>query len=427
VDNLCRLARAAREAATDAAAIRKGDRLKVVFVNRFFWPDISATSQLLTELAEFIATHGHEVHVIASRSRYDGGAPLAARDSFHGVQIHRVRTSRFGRRSIGRVFDYLSFYAAATVAAFCIVRRGDVLVAKTDPPMLSVPLAMVCGARRAHLVNWLQDVFPEIAERLETRLPASTLLRAVRNWSLRRASINVCISDGMKQLIVAAAGPRTRTAVIHNWSDGKAIRPLPPRDNSLRAAWGLEERVVFGYSGNMGRAHELGTILEVATHLSAREDIAFLFIGDGKQREWLEREARDRGLDNVLFQPYQPYERLPLSLTVPDVHFVSLKPQLEGLIFPSKLYGALSAGRPIIFLGDPDGEVARLIERPPARGLAVSNSDVAGLERCVVLLADDAHTRAVMGRSGRELFEARFERQLALEAWRSVIESSLPL
>ena len=131
----------------------------VLFLNRFFHPDHSATSQMLSDLAFALAEHGRQIRVITSRQCYDAPeVQLAARETVGGVEIHRVWTSRFGREKlVGRAVDYTTFYFSAARTLWRLARRGDVIIAKTDPPMLSIVAAPIARWRGAKLVNWLQD------------------------------------------------------------------------------------------------------------------------------------------------------------------------------------------------------------------------------------------------------------------------------
>jgi len=139
--------------------------MKIVFLNRYFFPDHSATSQLLSDLTFHLASQGREVHVITSRQLYDEpDTPLLSKEVVNGVMVQRVWTSRFGRGSLpGRALDYLTFYLSTLFALLRTVSRGDIVVAKTDPPLLSLVVAPVAWLKGARLVNWLQDVFPEVA------------------------------------------------------------------------------------------------------------------------------------------------------------------------------------------------------------------------------------------------------------------------
>lgn len=401
---------------------------KVIFVNRYFYPDISATSQHLSDLAFHLARDGVAVHVVTSRQAYgDARANLRAEDVVRGVNVHRVFSSRFGRRRLpGRAFDYLTFYLAAGWALFRLVRPGDVLVAKTDPPLISVVAMLVAKLRSARLVNWLHDLFPEIASVLGVHGMTGRVARfleRLRDRSLALAACNVAIGEAMETRLQARLRERgDRIQVIHNWADGEAIRAMSAEANLLRKLWGLEKKFVVGYSGNMGRGHEFGTILEAARGLRDDARFVFLFIGDGARRGEIEGRVEAWGLKNVMFLPYQPRERLAQSLSVPDVHLVSMRPELEGLMLPSKIYGIAAARRPAVFIGDPNGEIARLLQEGQC-GYAVAQGDAATLVKQLQGLADDASLCERMGRSARAMFERRFDKPIAMKAWRELLLS----
>ncbi len=394
------------------------------FVNRFFFPDHSATSQLLTDLAFHLAKTGVVVHVVSSRQVHDDpNATLPRHDIIQGVRVTRVWTTQFGRQHLlGRTFDYLTFYLAAAWSLFALVKPGDIVVAKTDPPLVSVVAAMVAKIRRAKLINWIQDLFPEVAGVLGVggigRLGG--LLRSVRNWSLLIASKNVVIGDGMAKKLAGEGIKLEAIQVIHNWADGCAIQPVDRDKNELRREWNLLEKFVVGYSGNIGRAHEFDTILGAAEKLKSAANIVFLFVGGGAQRDWIEKEVRRRGLENIIFKPYQPRNRLALSLTVPDVHLISLQPSLEGLIVPSKFYGIAAAGRPTLFIGSKNGEIPKILCTAQC-GFSIEKGQVEEASRIIRELADHQETCLRLGMHARALFDQRFDMRHAMKAWEAVI------
>ena len=402
-------------------------RVKLIFLNRYFHPDISATSQMLTSLAFHLASRGSEVHVITSRQRYDDPqADLPASESGSGVHIHRVWTSRFGRQVLaGRAIDYASFYLAASLELARIAERGDIVVAKTDPPLISIPAGLVARMRGARLVNWLQDVFPEVAERVGMRIGlVAGVIRAARNASLRGAAMNVVLGERMRALVRAAV-PDARVEVIHNWVDGEAIVPVAAASNALRSEWGLTDRFVVAYSGNMGRAHEFDTILSAANSLRDDARIVFLFVGDGYQRGRLVEEARARNLQNVVFKPYQPQQRLCESLGCADVHLTTLRPDMEGLIVPSKIYGILAAGRPTLHIGDPNGEIAAILESAHA-GFTVPAGNPDLLVQRIREFASGPALGAELGRNARRCFDELYSQPIAFAKWDKVLADAAP-
>jgi len=399
----------------------------IIFVNRFFHPDHSATSQILSDLAFDMARDSFRVQVVTARGLYDDPhAVLAERETIGGVEIHRVFRPRFGRASItGRAIDYLAMYRAFASTVYRIAQPGDIVVAKTDPPLLSVALAPVVRRRRAKLVNWLQDLYPEVALGLGMNWlrPAAPLLKAARNLSLKSAACNVAIGDLMAARLFANGVAKDQIAVIANWCDDHEIDPALFDRNPLRAAWGLEGKFVVGYSGNLGRAHEFQTILHAAERLRHADDVVFLFIGGGQLSGQLRTAVESAGLsDRFQFRPYQEARLLPQSLTLPDVHWLSLIPSMEGLIVPSKFYGIAAAGRPVIAVTDRDGEIARLV-RVSNCGRHVEPGDGQAFANVVDELRRDRQRVEIMGANARVLLDSTFQRQTALARWRDLVGS----
>lgn len=398
---------------------------RVLFVNRFYAPDESATSQMLTDLAEALVRSGVQVEVFCSRQLYgDAGAQLPWTEVLRGVRVRRLATSRFGRDSLlGRAIDYATFYFSAAFWLLALVRRGDVLIVKTDPPLLSLVGWLAVRCKGATLINWLQDLYPEVASRLAlSPMPRAVeaLIRAARDHSLATARINVVLGTRMREYLMERGIAAARISISENWADEGRLRPLAPSRSELRGKLGLSDEFVAAYSGNLGRAHDAATILEAACALDTDAGIVFLMVGGGAGMRSLEMQARARSLTNFRFAPYQPREALSDSLAAGNVHLVSLRPELEGLLVPSKLYGILAAGRPVVFIGDPEGELAQLIATMEV-GVSVRNGDSVGLCRALRALRDDEARRVRMGIRARELFEERYTLSAAVARWRQVL------
>lgn len=400
-------------------------RTRFVFVNRYYCPDQSATSQMLTDLALGLAGRGLDVHVVCSRQLYeDPGTRLPPSEVLSGVAVHRVLTTRFGRgRPMGRAVDYASFYVSCGLVLMRLLRRGDVLVAKTDPPLISLLCALVSRAKGATLINWQQDVFPEVASHLGMNpLPGwlDRLLRRLRDSSLRSAGMNVLIGSRMFEYFAARGIPSSQLLVIENWADADSIVPKAPTASALRQSLGLADKFVVCYSGNFGRAHDDVALLGAAEEMRDDKSVAFLFIGGGAKMESLKAKVAESRLTQVIFLPYQPRDSLEDSLAAADVHLASLIPSLEGMIVPSKFYGILAAGRPLIFIGDPDGELARVIGAAQC-GLVVGAGQSAHLVSAIRQLQHDGAMRAGMGHAGRRLLSERYSAELGLDSWAELL------
>jgi glycosyltransferase involved in cell wall biosynthesis len=403
---------------------------RLFFINRYFFPDHSATSQILTQLAFHLAESGHDVHVITSRQLYDDPrANLNVEETCGGVVIHRLATTQLGRSQLlGRSFDYLSFYLSALRLLTALADQDDVLIPMTDPPLLSIIAWRVSRRRGSHVINWLQDIYPEVATELGVPLikgPVSKLFSLARNASLRSADTNVVVGTRMAQKLSEIGISLDSIKVIPNWCDDETIVPVVNEKNPLRTDWRLQDKFVVGYSGNLGRAHEFETLLATSQRLRNDPNIVFLIIGGGHGNTDLARRVEELGLsEKFRFLPYQSNELLKYSLSVPDVHWISLRPQLEGLIVPSKLYGIAAAGRPIIAVTAKDGEIAELV-KAHACGLIVEPGNADEMAKAILQLATKDDAKLTMGLRARAMLDGEFTRRHAFRRWRNVVDSLL--
>lgn len=399
--------------------------MRIVFFNRFFHPDASATSQMLSDLAFHLADRA-EVHVVTSASRNESIAVEHTR----GVTIHRVAQAVAGPHGlVRRAYAYGRYFLGARSALRRIVRPGDIVVAKTDPPLLSVAIGPLAKARGATLVVWLQDLFPEVAEQYGIPGMGGALgvrLRTLRDHSLSLADGVVAIGEKMAARVLnSGCVVPGRLRVIHNWADGKSLLPLHHRQNDLRARWGLEDKFVVAYSGNLGRVHEFDTLLGTASRMQNERGIVFLIVGTGPRLAYVRQRATAENLANVRFQPLQERDSLVQSLGVADVHVSILRPEFEGFVLPSKLYGIMAVGRPAIFVGDPDGETAEILQASAA-GMSVAVGDQEALVHAILKLRDSPSERERLGQNARKAFEAKYEMGHAFGEWDSLLREIAP-
>lgn len=394
---------------------------RIVFINRFFYPDQSATSQILSDLAFALANAGFEITVVTSKR---GSSTNRHIETISGVKILRV--GRAGARSsslIGQAMEYLEFYAAATWLLSSNVKPEDLVVAKSDPPLISVFAAFAAHLRSGKLINWLQDIYPEVADKLGfhfARGPTGWVLRQARDAALRSAHVNVAIGNRMA-LFLGKRIAANKIEVIPNWVNDREILPIARADNEFRTSIARNGEFVVGYSGNLGRAHEFETMLNAARLLAHDEDVLFVFIGGGHYLKALKNRVETDGLENRFrFLPTQPLKELKFSLSAPDVHWISLRPELDELILPSKIYGILAAGRPTIAIMARNCEISCLLERHCC-GIVIDPGDSVSLAREILRLKNDPDMCTAMGQRARELLEREFTRQKAIDRWAELL------
>ncbi|HEY7345634.1 MAG TPA: glycosyltransferase family 4 protein [Gaiella sp.] len=393
-------------------------RAKVLVLNQYYWPGVEATAQLLAQLCEALA-EDYDVTVVTGHLY---GHELPAEEVRNGVRIVRVRSTAYERSQIHlRAANYAS-YLGDTVLTALRGGRPDLVLCMTDPPIVGDVGLVVARRFGVPLLVISQDVFPEIAERLK-RLEHPLVLGVLRQLValyLRRADRVVAIGDTMKRRLEQKGAPADRVTVIPNWVDTSELEPQP-RHNVWSAEQGVDDAFVVMHSGNVGHAQDLDTLVRAATFLRDLDRLRILVVGFGaRYGELTDLAERLEVTDTIRFLGYQPRERLSLSLSSADLHYVGLARGLAGYVVPSRLYGILAVGRPVLVSADADSETVRLVQDvgcgvvlPPGRPELV-----AGVIRDIV---EGRLSLEGMGERGREWVEREADREVAFGRYRRLV------
>ena len=401
--------------------------MHVAFFNRSYYPDTTATGQLLTDLCEdLVRDHGCRVSVVTGPPLLPTadtaaiGWGLVGRETHNGVQIHRARGTRFDKRRFsGRAANYVSYFMSACWAGVRL-DRPDVIVALTDPPIIGLA-AWLAGRRfRAPFVMAFKDLFPEVTVLLpDFRSPAiNNALQRVNRFLVKRAACNIALGETMRQRLIDDKGaPPERTTIIADWADTMAVTPGAKR-NAFSIEHGLADKFVVMHSGNLGLSQSLETIVEAAAQLHDLRDLEIVFVGEGVKKAELQERAAALNLTNVTFLPFTPKERLGESFASADVFVVSLQRGLAGYIVPSKLYGILAAGRPYVAAVEERCEVAALTERHEC-GLLAEPGDARSLADRIRTFYGDRTLAARCGENARAA-AAHFDRRVQVAKYMDV-------
>jgi glycosyltransferase involved in cell wall biosynthesis len=400
---------------------------RLLLVNQHYYPDVASTGQHLTDLAEYLAREGYTVDVLTGRGKYVAGKMDApAREVRNGVRIRRLKTTSFGRGShVGRVVDYLSFYVRVLVALLFGRKRNGVLFL-TTPPLLGFLGAIARGVRGQRYGVWSMDLHPdaEIASgMLSAWSPVAKLLEWANATGYRKADFVVDLGPYMKQRIVAKGVAAERTHTVHVWSAKEEIVPTPRDANPLIDELGLRGKFVVMYSGNAGIVHDFDAICEAMRLLKDDPRVYFLFVGNGPRRAQIEAFARSNEIGNFQYRDYFTREQLRYSLSVADVHLISLRAPFVGISVPGKLYGIMASARPALFVGPRKCESAETILGARC-GAVIDPTDgqaAARLADHIRELAADRNAATALGRAGRAAFERVFERDVNCQSFGEVI------
>lgn len=391
-------------------------RPHLLVLNEYYWPGVEATAHLLTELCEALVSE-YEVTVVTGATE----DMAAGEQERRGVRIVRVASTSYERQRISRrALNYVSYTFLATRRSMRL-SKVDIVLCMTDPPFLGAAAYFVARRHRAPLVVVSQDVFPEVAVALgRLRNPAAIgALRTLVGFYLRKADRVVAIGETMRKRLEAKGAPSGRVRVIPNWVDIGAINP-EPKANAWALENGLTDKFVVMHSGNVGHAQDLDTLIRASTLLRDLDDLCVLIVGSGARRSELADLADRVEADKVKFLPYQPREVLSSSLSSADIHVVGLARGLAGFVVPSRLYGVLAAGRPVIVATDATTETAAVVTEAGA-GVVVPPGRVVELAAAIRAAHDGEYDLAAMGERARAYAEVAASRETAFARYSDVL------
>ena len=391
---------------------------RLLVLNQYYWPGVEATAQLLTELCEALA---QEIDVKVVTGVLHGHEDEPRHVVHNGVEIVRVPSTSFERSKIvARASNYVTYLGNALVFGLR-GPRPDVVVCMTDPPIVADIALVVARRFRVPLVVISQDVFPEIAVQLgRLENPAvMSVLRFLVSLYLRRADRVVAIGETMRKRLEAKGAPPERLRVIPNWVDTTRLQPHGD-DNQWARDFDLYGKFVVMHSGNVGHAQDLDSLVRAATFLRDLDDLAIVIIGTGARHAELVALAELLEVDQVRFLFYQPRRLLTQSLSAADIHVVGLAPGLAGYVVPSRLYGILAVGRPVIAAADRESETAQVVGGVGC-GIVVPPGRPELLARAIRDAHDGEYDLTAMGALGREWVEREADRSVAVRRYRDLL------
>jgi colanic acid biosynthesis glycosyl transferase WcaI len=394
----------------------------ILLLNEYYPPDTSATAKMAAQVAETLAK-SHQVTVLAGRPSYDPDEfypyALLRRDTRNNVAVERVGSTAYPRHQMRRrVSNYLSYLALAVPRALAI--HPDVVLAMTDPPVAGIAGAFIARLAGRPFVYNIRDLYPDMAVGGDIVRPNGWVERweQMHRRALKRAARVIVLGDDMRSRILAKGVAPERVVVVRDGTSSP--RPMPPRSDPVVQEIRSGFPFVALHAGNLGFYGAWDTLLKAAEILR-NENAALVFIGDGANRAALEVSAASS--PNVRFLPFRPVEQVPHVMVAGDVHIVTVKRGLEGVVVPSKLYSILAAGRPILAVAPSSSDAARIVIESGC-GVAADPDDPAGVAAAIRELRSDPARLCEMGRRARETAE-KYARVNELQRFSGIIEDAV--
>jgi glycosyltransferase involved in cell wall biosynthesis len=367
--------------------------MRILVLSQVFWPDSASTSQHLTDLAVAMAQKGHEIHVIASRKGYEEpSVSYPGIENYRGVLVERIRQTGFGKKSnIGRLIDSASFNLNLLVRLLPRRdRRYHVIIGMTSPPLVSFLGVHAARRNRSRFCYWVMDLQPELAIASgilrKGSIPAR-ILTGLGDIVFRRADRIVALDRFMKEYIHGRGADPVKISVLPVWPVMNEVYAGPRSSNPFRVEYGFGDKLVVMYSGNHSVVHPLDTLLEAALRLRDDPRFLFVFIGGGVRKREVTAFRDRHGLENIRQLPYQPREKIHISLAAADFHVVVQGEGVVGFTHPNKIYGAMFIGRPIVSIGARPSHITDILDGCPGN-IQVGHGEDGELARKLVESAD---------------------------------------
>jgi glycosyltransferase involved in cell wall biosynthesis len=407
---------------------KKHEKGRITIVSQFYPPDFAATGQLLDQLTDGLVKEGFRTLVLTGMPSYAFTTLDAERLEFrNGICIRRTEASRLWPKEIkGRAVNGLAFILRTVLRLLRRSRRSELVIYTTEPAYLPIVGWVICTLTRTPYILILYDIYPEVLTSLKILRPSSLPIRIWENLNMRTyagANKIVVLSEPMKELVCSKYKiGSNRVTVIPSWSDPKKIKPIKKELNWFVAKHKLEKKFVVMYSGNMGRCHDLVTLVGAALALRHYEDIVFMLIGGGAQKGRIWALARDLELKNIAFEPYQEYNDVPFSLSAADISIVSLATGVDSVVAPSKLYGHLAAGTPVGVITGPKCYLKDLVEEIEC-GKWFNNGDSLNLANWIIVLKNNMHERFRLGENGRKYIKKNACPEVIISQYVNILEN----
>lgn len=399
---------------------------KLTIFSQYFYPEMISTGHLLTELVVELARKGIKSSVICAQPTYYSNDKLDKKIIYNGISIRRTVNTQFDKNSLkGKLFNSFSFFISALLIALKEKGKSPIVLV-TNPPFLGL-VGLICKiCKRRSYILIVHDLYPDIIVNMGY-LKHDSLLTLLWNKINKRiynaASFVVVLGRDVQRRIhdQVPSEIQKKIKLIPNWADPELIYFIDQSCNPFIKEQGLDGKYLVQYSGNMGLTHDMETIIEAAKMMHNNETIHFILIGGGGKLAKIKKMAEDYGLKNMTFLEYQPRESLKYSLSASHVSLISLERGAEGLSVPSKLYGIMASGRPIIAIMPENTEVALTLNEYQS-GLITPPKDVASLVNKITWMQENNDDREAMGKRAYRAFLDNFTVKHCAEQYYNLIQ-----
>jgi glycosyltransferase involved in cell wall biosynthesis len=406
----------------------------VLFIVHYFYPDYASTGQIMTELCRELQKD-FNISVISvvpgytqslQQNQYKGKS--ITYEKFENIDVVRVNATRLDKKKkISRLKHILSYFFNAS-HAILKTKKHDIVFTISQPPILGGLLGVIAKVfKGSKLIYNIQDFNPEQIEVVNYSKNKFIIefARWLDNLSCKIADRIIVVGHDMESTLYKRLPKinRGKVNVINNWINEKEVYPLSkehPQVKEFAQKYGLSDKFIIMYSGNIGLYYDLENIIKVIEKFKDIKDVVFVFVGEGAKRDELVEYCRRHQLNNVKFVPYQPKEQLIYSLNAADVHLVTNQKGIKGVSVPSKIYGVMGAGKAVLGVLEEGSEAWLLIQKSNC-GVCSEPQDYDSLEKNIRFCIENRKHMEVFGANGRQYLEKNLTMGQSIDKYRSLL------
>lgn len=406
---------------------------KLLIYAHYFYPDVASTGQILTELCEgMIDTF--DITVICVVPSYSGTidekykTKRIYKEEHNGIKIIRVRVPEFQKSNkISRIKNLLAYFFNSLLATLKIEKQ-DYIYTISQPPILGGVLGVLGKwLKGGKLIYNIQDFNPEQTMAVgysKNKLLLNTVM-SVDKFSCKKSDKVIVVGRDMQETLRNRFNNKKvpKNVFINNWINEKEIYPLEqnhPRVVEFKEKYNLKNKFIIMYSGNIGLYYDLENIIKVIGEFKDREDVVFAFVGDGTVKDKVEAYVKENNLSNVTFIPYQDKADLIYSLNAADIHWVVNAKGIKGVSVPSKLYGVMAAGKPVLGVLD-EGSEARLIVEDCNCGVCIEPGNYKEISNNIEYILNNKEEIRALGLNGRQYLETNLTKEVSINKYKENI------
>lgn len=406
---------------------------KLLIYAHYFYPDVASTGQILTELSEGMSDT-FDITVICVVPSYSGTVEEKYKtkriyeEDYKGMKVIRVRVPEFQKSNkISRIKNLLAYFFNSLLATFKIEKQ-DYIFTISQPPILGGVLGVLGKwIKGGKLIYNIQDFNPEQTMAVgysKNQLLLNTVM-AVDKFSCKRANKVIVVGRDMQETLRNRFNNKKvpQNVFINNWINEKEIYPLEQNHEKIvnfKEKYNLQDKFIIMYSGNIGLYYDLENIIKVIGEFKDREDVVFAFVGDGTVKDKIVDYVEENQLSNVTFIPYQDKSDLIYSLNAADIHWVVNAKGIKGVSVPSKLYGVMAAGKPVLGVLD-EGSEARLIVEDSNCGVCIEPGNYKEISKKINYILNNKSEIKSLGHNGREYLETNLTKKVSINKYKENI------